>query len=106
MKYKFKITEDGKPIRVVYIDTENSFRPDRMLQIIYERGMIKIKEQTPAQLKANAPKEPLNEEEQEKALQFLDSVKIYKPDYAGQQVMVGEAAGNYEAALKVYEKMI
>ena len=86
-------SDDGKLARVVYIDTENSFRPDRMLQIIYERGMVKTKEQTPAQLKANTPKEPLNEEEQEKALRFLDRVKIYKPDNAGQQVMVGEALG-------------
>ena len=84
-------SEEGKPVRVVYIDTENSFRPDRVLQIIYERGMVKTKDQTPAQLKANAPKEPLNEEESEKALQYLDRLKIYKPDNAGQQVMVGEA---------------
>ena len=87
------LSVDGEPVRVVYIDTENSFRPDRMLQIIYERGMIETKEQTPAEIKAEKPKEPLNEEEEEKALKILDKLKVYKPDNAGQQVMVGEELG-------------
>lgn len=87
------LSVDGKPVRVVYIDTENSFRPDRMLQIIYERNMVETKEQTPAEIKAEKPKEPLNEEEEEKAFQILDKLKIYKPDNAGQQVMVGEELG-------------
>ena len=87
------LSVDGNPVRVVYIDTENSFRPDRMLQIIYERGMIETKEQTPAEIKAEKPKEPLNEEEEEKALKILDKLKVYKPDNAGQQVMVGEELG-------------
>ena len=87
------LSVDGNPVRVVYIDTENSFRPDRMLQIIYERGMVETKEQTPAQIKSETPKEPLNEEEEEKALAILDKLKVYKPDNAGQQVMVGEELG-------------
>jgi len=65
------LSKEGKPCRVIYMDTENSFRPKRVLQIIYERDLVKTKEQTPAEIKKGVLKEPLNEEETENALKFL-----------------------------------
>ena len=87
------LSEEGKPCRVIYMDTENSFRPKRVLQIIYERGFVKTKEQTPAEIKKGISKEPLNDEETEKALKFLDNITILKPSGAGHQMMIGEEMG-------------
>ena len=53
-----------------------------MVITLYERSLPSIE-----------PTEPLNEEEEEKALAILDKLKVYKPDNAGQQVMVGEELG-------------
>ncbi len=88
------LSEEGKPCRVIYMDTENSFRPERVLQMITERGMIETKEQTPAEIKKGVPKEPANEEEFEKALKFLDNITILKPSGAGHQIMIGEELGS------------
>jgi len=88
------LSKEGKPCRVIYMDTENSFRPKRVLQIIYERDLVKTKEQTPAEIKKGISKEPLNDEETEKALKFLDNITILKPSGAGHQIMIGEEMGS------------
>lgn len=88
------LSEEGKPCRVIYMDTENSFRPKRVLQMIYERDFVKTKEQTPAEIKKGKDKEPLNDEENEKALKFLDNITILKPSGAGHQMMIGEEMGS------------
>jgi len=87
------LSEEGKPCRVIYMDTENSFRPDRVLQMIYERGLVKTKEQTAMEIKRGLKKEPLDDEETEKALKFLDNITILKPSGAGHQIMIGEEMG-------------
>jgi len=88
------LSEEGKPCRVIYMDTENSFRPDRVLQMIYERGLVKTKEQTAMEIKRGMKKEPLNDEETENALKFLDNITILKPSGAGHQIMIGEEIGS------------
>ncbi len=88
------LSEEGKPCRVIYMDTENSFRPDRVLQMIYERGLVKTKEQTAMEIKRGVKKEPLNDEETENALKFLDNITILKPSGAGHQIMIGEEMGS------------
>ena len=88
------LSEEGKPCRVIYMDTENSFRPDRVLQMIIERDMIQTKEQTAMEKKRGEKKEPLNDEEFEKALKFLDNITVLKPSGAGHQIMIGEELGS------------
>lgn len=88
------LSEEGKPCRVIYMDTENSFRPERVLQMIMARGLIETKDQTAMEIKRGIPKEPLNDEEFEKALKYLDNITILKPSGAGHQIMIGEALGS------------
>jgi len=88
------LSEEGKPCRVIYMDTENSFRPERVLQMIYERDLVKTKDQTAMEIKRGINKEPLNDEEIEKALKFLDNITIIKPSGAGHQIMIGEELGS------------
>ncbi len=88
------LSEEGKPCRVLYMDTENSFRPDRVLEMIYEKGLVETKEQTPAEIKKGVSKEPANDEEFEKALKFLDNITILKPSGVGHQMMIGEELGS------------
>ena len=83
------LSEYGKPCGVVYIDTENSFRPERMLELIYEKELVPLKEQTPMEKKREAPREPLNDVAEELAMKYLDRVDLRKPDSSGQQVLIG-----------------
>ncbi len=82
------LSEFGKPCRVVFIDTENSFRPERMLQIVYNRELIKTKPQTKTEIKQDSNKEPLNDEEYEKAFQFIENVDVSKPPTTALQMMI------------------
>jgi len=88
------LSEEGNPCRVIYMDTENSFRPERVLEMIYERGLVKTKEQTSMDIKRGVKKEALNDEETEKALKFLDNITILKPSGAGHQIMIVEEMGS------------
>ncbi len=88
------LSEEGKPCRVIYMDTENSFRPERILEMILERGLVKTKEQTAMDIKRGVRKEALNDEETEKALKFLDNITILKPSGAGHQIMIVEEMGS------------
>lgn len=83
------LSEFGKPCNVVYIDTENSFRPQRILEMIYEKELVPLKEQTPLEKKRELPREPLNDEAEEMAMQYLDRIDLRKPDNSGQQVLIG-----------------
>jgi len=73
------LSEFGKSCRVVYIDTENSYRPERLYHIICNRELIKTKPQTKTQEKQQADKEPLNDEEYEKAMQIVYNVHVSRP---------------------------
>ncbi len=88
------LSEEGKPCRVIYMDTENSFRPERVLEMILERDFVKTKEQTKMEEKKGIPKEALNDEEFERALKFLDNITVLKPSGAGHQMMIGEELGS------------
>lgn len=89
------LSEEGKPCRIIYVDTEGTFRPDRIEQLIYERGLVQTKEQTKLEEKRKDKKEPLNDEEREKALKFLDNIILIKVANAGHQLLVGEELGSY-----------
>lgn len=89
------LSEGDKPCRIIYVDTEGTFRPDRIEQLIYERGLVQTKEQTKMEEKRKDPKEPLNDEEREKALKFLDNIILIKVANAGHQLLVGEELGSY-----------
>jgi len=89
------LSKKGVPCRVIYIDTENSFRPERILEMVYERGLVETVEQKPIEIKKGLPKQPLNEEERDKALTFLDNIMVIKTANSGHQVMVGEKLGSY-----------
>ena len=82
------LSEFGKPVRVVYIDTENSYRPERLYEIVCNRGLIKTKEQTKTQEKQGATKEPLNDEEYEKAMQFVYNIDVSRPRTTALQMLV------------------
>jgi DNA repair protein RadA len=88
------LSEEGKPCRVIYMDTENSFRPERVLEMVLERGLVQTKEQTPAEIKKGVKREALNDEETEKALKFLDNITVLKPSGAGHQIMIAEEMGS------------
>jgi DNA repair protein RadA len=82
------LSEYGNPCKVIYMDTENSFRPERFLQMLYETGAVLTKEQSKTEEKMGLPKEPLNEEEYERALKYLDNVIVFKVINSGHQVML------------------
>ncbi|MEE9409333.1 MAG: DNA repair and recombination protein RadA [Candidatus Heimdallarchaeota archaeon] len=87
------LSKPNQPCRVIYIDTENSYRPERMLQIIFERELVKVKERTPMEVKQGKDKQPLNDEERDKALAFLDNMEVINTSGSGHQMMVGEELG-------------
>lgn len=76
-----------KPCRVIYIDTENSYRPERVFQIVCNRGLVKTKEQTKTQIKQEADKEPLNEEEWNKAMEFVRNIDVAHPRTSARQML-------------------
>lgn len=82
------LSEFGKPCRVVYIDTENSYRPERLFQIVCNRELIKTKPQTKTEEKQQATKEPLNDEEYEKAMQFVYNIHVSRPRTSAIQMLV------------------
>ncbi len=82
------LSEFGKPCRVVYIDTENSYRPERLYQIVCNRELVKTKPQTKTQIKQHASKEPLDDEEYEKAMQFVYNIDISRPRTSAIQMMI------------------
>lgn len=84
------MSEWGKPCRVVYIDTENSFRPERLFEIVCNREYVKTKEQTKTQIKQNENKEPLNEDEWKKAYSFVENIDYIRPITSALQMSVVE----------------
>lgn len=82
------LSEFGKQCRVVYIDTENSYRPERVLGIIYNRGLVLTKEQGVKEIKAEIQKEPLNDEEEEKAWNIVYNIDISRPRTSALQILV------------------
>ncbi|MGI0041915.1 MAG: hypothetical protein ACRD94_08135, partial [Nitrosopumilaceae archaeon] len=84
------LSEEGKPCRVIYMDTENSYRPERVKEIALEIGVVKAKEQTPREKKSKAPKQFLNDEEEKKADDIVDHIDILKITDSAQQLMVVE----------------
>jgi DNA repair protein RadA len=82
------LSEFGNPCRAIYVDTENSYRPERLYEIVCNRELIKTKEQTKTQEKQGVPKEPLNDEEYEKAMQFVYNIDISRPRTSALQMLV------------------
>jgi len=85
----------GKPCKVIYMDTENSYRPDRVLTIIKERGLVKTKPQSITEEKRGDEKEFLNEEEKQKAYDFIRNTMVMKPVNAYHQYMMGQKLVKY-----------
>ena len=83
------LSEFGKPCRVIYIDTENSYRGERVFEIVCNRGLIKTIPQSKTDEKKQASKEPLNDEEYEKAMQFVYNIDISRPKTSALQMLVG-----------------
>lgn len=93
------LSEYGKKCRVIYIDTENSFRPERLFEIVCNRELVKTREQTKTEIKQNAPKEPLNDEEYEKAMEFVYSMSISRPRTSAiQMIMVNNLSSMIDGA--------
>lgn len=80
--------EFGKPSRVIYIDTENSYRDERLFGIVCNRDLVLTKPQNATQKKQQAQKEPLNDEEYEKAMQYVYNVNVSRPRTSALQMMV------------------
>lgn len=80
----------GNPCRVVYIDTENSFRPNRMLGIVYNRNLVLTKPQTKTQEKQDADKEPLDEEQEIRANLFIDNIDYIRTFTSAMQMVIVE----------------
>lgn len=78
----------GKQSKVIYIDSENSYRPERLFEIVCNRELIKTKPQTKTEEKQCATKEPLNDEEYEKAMQYVYNVHISRPRTSALQMLV------------------
>jgi len=78
----------GEKSRVIYIDTENSYRPERLFEIVCNRGLIKTKEQSKTEIKQGVAKEPLNDEEYEKAMEFVYNIDISRPRTSALQMVV------------------
>lgn len=76
----------GKPSRVIYIDTENSYRPIRVFQIVCNRDLVKTKKQSITQVKKKEDKEPLDDDEYEKAMEFIRNIDVVKPKTSALQM--------------------
>lgn len=94
------LSDVGEPCKVLYMDTENSYRPERVLEILKERGMVKTKEQSPMEIKKGVDKEFLNDEEKLKAFEFIKNIIVMKPLNAVHQYMMGEQFLKYMEADK------
>lgn len=88
------LSEWNKPCRVVYIDTENSFRPERFESMIYNRELVLTKPQTKTQIKQDADKEPLDEKEEKRAGKFLDNLTYSRPFSSAMQMATISALGS------------
>jgi len=82
------LSKYGKPCRVIYIDTENSYRDDRVFNIVCNRELILTKPQSITDQKKDKKKEPLNEEEYEKAMEFVYNIDISRPRTTALQMLV------------------
>ena len=80
------LSEYGKPTRVIYIDSENSYRPERLKQIVINRDLVKTKPQTVTAIKKQENKIPLNEEEDRKADEFVWNIDRVHPKTSGLQM--------------------
>lgn len=82
------MSEYGKKSRVIYIDTENSYRPERLFEIVCNRELVLTREQTKTEIKQKSPKEPLNDEEYEKAMDYVYNIDISRPRTSAIQMMI------------------
>lgn len=83
------LSEWGKPCRIVYVDTENSYRAERVFSIVCNRGLIKTKPQSKTDEKRGLDKEPLNDEEFQKAMEFVYNIDISRPRTSAIQMLIG-----------------
>jgi DNA repair protein RadA len=68
--------------QVLWIDSEDTFRPERIEQILCEREVIESKEQTKEEKKALKPKQAKNEKE---FFKYLSGITVVKPKSAFHQ---------------------
>jgi len=66
---------------VIWIDTEGTFRPERIRDIVVERGLVPLK---PKSSKSD-PNEPLNEED---VMKFLDRITVANATSASHQELI------------------
>ena len=83
------LSEWNNPCRVVYVDTENSYRGERVYQIVCNRGLVKTKVQSKTEEKQQSPKEPINDEEHDKAMNFVFNIDVSRPRTSALQMLVG-----------------
>ena len=70
---------------VIWIDTENTFRPERIRDILLARDLVPTKEQSKSDAKAGLPKEPVNEKDITK---FLSKITHAKAMNASHQMLI------------------
>lgn len=69
--------QGGLDGEVIWIDTENTFRPERIRDIILDRELVPIKKQK----KKSDPKEPVNELDVEKFLNRITVARAYNASH-------------------------
>ena len=89
------LSEKDKPCRVLWIDTEETFEPDRIRDIVLEREMVPVASQTDAQKKKEVPKEPLDDDSLEGIHNFVGNILHLDVSTTADQILVGEHLGEY-----------
>ena len=84
------LSEFDDPCRVVYVDTENSFRPERVMEIVCNRDLVPTKEQSKKEENQLLDKEPLDEDAEERMFKFLDNIDRKRPTTSALQMAVIE----------------
>ncbi len=77
--------QGGLDGEVIWIDTENTFRPERIVDIVLERELVPVIERTKSEIKSNKPKVPKNPKDITK---FLDRINHAKVMNAAHQTLV------------------
>lgn len=78
--------------RVLWVDSENTFRPERIREIIIARGLVPLKPQSKEDKKAGKLAEPENEKD---VLKFLDRIEVAKPLSSSHQHTMIEHIGDF-----------
>jgi DNA repair protein RadA len=89
--------QGGLNAEVVYFDTEDTFRPERIRDIVINRGLVPLKEKS----KKSDPNEPLNESD---VLKFIDRITVAKCYNASHQMLLADQVSTLLNAEKTDKK--